>query len=373
MALALAACSPSATPSPSPPSAALPSPSPIESLAPSPASPPPAAAEVPFPDVSLIAAAATGELHALRAGRWERLAQPCPSGLATYSASIKHFHVSANGLRAWFQCDVAGPPGQTAQAFVFDLSTKQLLEVSGTSEMGLGPISPDGRFAIAAAVGDCSLPAPSCQTKHLLIDLGTSARHEILPSDYWLGLEMRWTSFGLTYFLPECSSSGCPGPDKAGTYRWDGAAWTKVSTHRVVDAASAERMLLERRRSLTDVDAPVTVIERTGTNERVLSHSGLTELGLALDESGVTVFRPDGRRSTTGAYVRYEGGREVKATSGGFLNPYHYTRSGNWLITVGDRFATGPSTVLQAYSLDRHLSATMTTDFPIVALAALGR
>jgi hypothetical protein len=124
VALVVMACSPSATPSPSPTllSAAPPSPSPIESFAPSPAPSAPAAAEVQFPDISRIAAAVTGEVHVLRAGRWERQAQPCPSGLATYTPPIRHFSVSANGQRVWLQCGFAGSPGETPRAFVYDIA-----------------------------------------------------------------------------------------------------------------------------------------------------------------------------------------------------------------------------------------------------------
>jgi hypothetical protein len=131
-------------------------------------------------------------------------------------------------------------------------------------------------------------------------------------------------------------------------------------------------MLLERRRSLSDFGDHVAVIERVRESERVLTQSG-SELGLALDETGVTVFRPSGPQGTIGSYVRYEAGREVRTTAGGF-NPYHYARSGSWVITVGDRIPTGSGgNLLHAYSLDRHLSATLQTSIPIVALRALGR
>jgi hypothetical protein len=243
--------------------------------------------------------------------------------------------------------------------------------VSGTSEVGLGPISPDGRFAIAHFFGDCPMPAPVCQTKSVLIDLDTNARREVLPSDYWMNTEMRWTPFGLTYFLPECSPAGCAGPDKAGTYLWDGAAWAKLSPHRLVDVATDGRMVLERRQSLSD-RAEVVVVERTGAAERLLTQTG-PELAVALDDGGVTAFRPREWLGSTGSYVRYEGGREVRVTAGE-LSTYLSARTGSWIVTVGERTPTGSDgSSLHAYSLDGRSRAAMVTPFPVVALRALGR
>ena len=102
-------------------------------------------------------------------------------------------------------------------------------------------------------------------------------------------MEMRWTALGLSYFLPECADAGCPGPGKAGTYLWNGNAWTKLSSDRLVAANGRDHHVFERRRSLTDREPLVILVERDGATERILSTGGGQELGLALLSDGRVV------------------------------------------------------------------------------------
>jgi hypothetical protein len=353
----LSACTPLASPTPT----VTPS-TPATSSA---AVPTVSAGNVLFPDLRLVAASSTGELYVLRNSQWVREAQVCPSGTATFSASIVDFKVSADGRRAWFRCDAAGPPGEPIHAFVYDFAGKAAREVTGASELGLGPISPDGRFVVLAALGDCPMPAPVCQSTRILVDLETQSRNVILPSAYWLSMEMRWTTFGLTYFMPECAPAGCTSPDKTGTFRWDGSQWTKISPYRLIDATATDRLLMESRRSLEVDQGAALVVERLGTSERVLTSSGL-ELGLSLDDRGATTFRLTAP-GATGTYVRYEDGRESAATPGNF-SPYLFTRAGDWIVSRDS--APGGAT-LWAYSISRRTIASRIAGISIVGLAAL--
>lgn len=291
-------------------------------------------------------------------------AQVCPDGIARYSGSVLDFRVSADGRRASFRCDAAGPPGQPVHAFVYDFTTKTAREISGFSELGIGPISPDGRFVVVHAPGECPMPAPVCQTTASLLDLETQSRSVILPSDYWFLMEMSWTSFGLTYFRPECAPAACTSADKAGTFRWDGSRWTKISAYRLVDAVSEDHLLFEKRRSNETEEASVMAIERIGAAERVLT-SAPPEYAVAIDALGVTTFRP----SVQGAYVRYVNGRETAVTVGTF-SPYafRHTRIGDWIVSIVSG-SGGPT--LWAYSLTQRTVATRRAEISIVALAGL--
>lgn len=247
--------------------------------------------------------------------------------------------------------------------FVYDFTTKTALEISGVTELGIGPVSPDGRFVVLPALGECP-PAPVCQMTASLLDLETQTRQVILPSDYWFLMEMSWTSFGLTYFRPECAPAGCTSADKAGTFRWDGSRWTKISPHRLVDAVSEDHLLFESRRSIETEEASVTVIERVGASERLLT-SAPPEYAVAIDALGVTTFRPSGQ----GAYVRYVNGRETGITPGTF-SPYafRHTRVGDWIVAL-DSGSGAPT--LWAYSLTQRTLASRRAGISIVALAGL--
>lgn len=322
-----------------------------------------------FPDLPLIAATSDGELRRYRAGSWELLAQVCPSGATTYSGSITSFHVSAGGAHAWFQCDRPGPTDPGRDAFVFDVATRTLDKVAGTSEIGLGPISPDGRQAVFGSLGDCPMPAPTCQTKWVLVDLATDARREILPSAYWLGMEMRWTADGLTYYRPECAEAGCAGPADAGTYRWNGAGWTRITPDRLIEVGPDGRMLLERRRSLSDPSSPVSVVERIGETERGLISrpDGSTRPALGFDGRAALVYLED-----DGVVARFEDGREVRrspARIGAFLR----IRSGDWFVTYQPAaFGSGVSTLF-AYSVTQGTVASRPAGIPIVGLGVAVR
>lgn len=377
--LLLSACTASTAPTTPEPSAARPT-TQTKTAAPSatvlPSTPPPspttgpAASTAAFPDLSLVAATSTGEIYVLRGGQWMREAQVCPDGVPVYSGSVLDFQVAAGGGHAWFRCDTPGPPGQTMRAFVYDFASKTAKEVfASNTEYSLGPISPDGRRVILALKGDCEPLAPVCRTKRVMLDVQTGERREILPDDYWAATEMRWTSFGLTYARAACWPAGCePDQAKLGTFRWDGSTWKRISADRMIEERADSRMLLERRRALVEFEDVITVLERAGTAERVLTQLGVSEFALGLDARGATTFRPDRAQGADGTFVRYEGGREVSTVRGRFWQPR--ARSGDWVLTVDYNTLTGTS--LWAYSLSQGIIASMRPTIRLVAIAGRG-
>jgi hypothetical protein len=134
------------------------------------------------------------------------------------------------------------------------------------------------------------MPAPVCQTRAVLIDVASKTERELLPSGYYLGATLEWTTLGLTLFQPECSDGGCSGTgDKGGTFVWDGSAFKKWSGLRFV-AKSGDWMLLERLTSFGREPRSVVIRGPQGEKELSAGHA------LAISDIGETLVWIPGPR-----------------------------------------------------------------------------
>jgi hypothetical protein len=170
---------------------------------------------------------------------------------------------------------------------------------TGTVASWSADVSPDGRSVAAFRLGGCPMPAATCQTRAVLIDVVTKTERELLPSAGHHGATLEWTALGLTLFQPECSDGPCAGADRAGTFVWDGSAFKKWSDLRLV-AKSGDWTLLERLTSFGR--EPRATIIRGPQGERELSAGH----ALAISSNGETLvwqpgpallirYAPDGR------------------------------------------------------------------------------
>ena len=351
-----------ATGAPSVAHSATPSPAPS-------ATPSAAPTTVAFPDVPIIIGTSEGELRRANGPGWDLVAKPCPSASPGTNA-ISALRLTADGLTALIQCAAAaGAGGDPGAGTVLLVDTTTGRVSPGPALDGgarIGPVSPDGRSVVVSERGDCPMPAPVCQTRSSLVDLRSGAKRELLASGYYLGLEMRWSSAGLTYFQPQCASAGCSGLDgRGGSYLWDGRGWSKISEDRLIDA-TATRALYERRHSLTAGPDGTKVVERTGGVDRVLTPAGVdTEVALALVDDRIYVWRP-GRTIYEGTLVVYEGGRVARETPGRFSGE-NVHRWGDWLIAT--ELSGAPSWALLAYSMTRDRFASRFANLWISGLA----
>jgi hypothetical protein len=157
---------------------------------------------------------------------------------------------------------------------------------SGTVASWSADVSPDGRFVAAFRPGGCPMPAATCQTRAVLIDVVSGIERELLPSGAYHGATLEWTTLGLTLFQPECSDGPCAGADRDGTFVWDGSGFKKWSDLRFV-AKSGDWTLLERLTSF--VREPRTTVISGPQGERELSAGH----ALAISASGETlVWQP---------------------------------------------------------------------------------
>jgi hypothetical protein len=256
---------------------------------------------------------------------------------------------------------------------VYDLGTKQKRALAGTSAAGVGPIAPDGNVVVIAGLGDCPMPAPVCQTRRYLLDLNTGDRQEVLPSDYWLDTEVRWTGAGLMYFRPACSSAGCAGPEKSGTYNYSFSTrrWLKISSDRLVFANGSDRSILERRGSLSD-QAPSALVEWFKGQERVLTPSGVQqEIAVAMLVDGRTVaWRPDRPGGIDGQIVVYRDGSESQSTRGRFSG---YMNAAVADVVLAGVLSGAPSWSIEAYSVSANAFASLVPPFSMEGMRPLPR
>lgn len=327
-----------------------------------------------FPDVRMIAGTATGDLQMYRGGTWVVEARICAS--ADSSNPIVALEVAPTGQNVFVQCGraIAGATDPDARdAFVYDVVTKQKRALAGTSAAGIGPIAPDGSSIVVAGLGNCPMPAPVCQTRRYLLDLNTGSRQELLPSDYWLDTEVRWTAAGLTYFLPECSSAGCAGTDKSGTYSYSFSTrrWMKITADRLVFANGVDRSIFERRGSLND-QAPAVVIEWFKGQERVLTPPGIQqEIAVGLLADGRTVaWRPDRAGSVEGLIVVYRDGRESQSARGRFSG---YLNASIADVVLAGVLSGAPSWSIEAYSVSANAFASLVPTFSLQQMRVLPR
>jgi hypothetical protein len=319
---------------------------------------------VAFPPVPLIAGTSTGELQIWRGGKWDLETKICSDPQPSGSA-ITALVVAADGATLFVQC-FSKPAGTSdldaRDAFIYDLVAKRKTAIAGTSALGIGPLSPDGRQLVVASAGDCPMPAPVCQTKRVLIEVASGSKREILPSDYWLGIEMRWTALGLTYFLPECAEAGCPGPQRSGTYLWNGSTWAKLSPDRLVATNGRDRHVFERRKSLNDRETSIVVVERVGTVDRVLTTAG-PEVALALMADGrIVTWRASPPGGFDGQVVVYRDGQEQRRTNGRFSS-YIFGTSSTWIVS--GELSGAPSWKIHAYSVDQDAFTLQTPPFSL--------
>jgi hypothetical protein len=222
---------------------------------------------------------------------------------------------------------------------------------SATHPSWTADISPDGRSAAAFRLGDCPMPAPVCQTRAVLIDVGSKTEREILPSGYHLGATIEWTALGLTLFQPECAEAGCAGPgERSGTFIWDGAAFKKWSDLRFV-AKSGDWTLLERLKSFGSEPRAIVIRGPQGEKELSAGHA------LAISSNGETLAWAPGPRLLT----RF-------APDGRVLWQAEF--EGNFIKMIGldALLAYSPTNKIELYDLKRMLRFVPTT--PILSAVA---
>jgi len=195
------------------------------------------------------------------------------------------------------------------------------------------------------------MPAPVCQTRWFILNLNTSSRQELLPSDYWLDTEVRWTGIGLTYFRPECSSSGCAGSQKSGTYYYNAALriWNRTSGDRMALTNGFDQFIYERRASLSD-QAPATLVEVIQGQERILTPAGVQQeiaVGLLADRRTIA-WRPDRPGGLDGQIIVYRDGRESQSARGRFSG---YMNATVVNVVIAGVLSGAPSWSLRAYSV----------------------
>jgi hypothetical protein len=170
---------------------------------------------------------------------------------------------------------------------------------TGTMASWSADVSPDGRSVAAFRLGACPMPAATCQTRAVLIDVVTKTERELLPSGGHHGATLEWTALGLTLFQPQCSDGPCAGADRAGTFVWDGSAFKKWSDLRFV-AKSGDWTLLERLTSFGREPRATIIRGPQGDRELSAGHA------LAIASNGETLvwqpgpallirYAPDGR------------------------------------------------------------------------------
>ena len=226
---------------------------------------------------------------------------------------------------------------------------------SGIHPSGTADVSPDGRSAAAFRLGDCTMPAPVCQSRAVLIDVASRSERQLLPSGYHLGATIEWTALGLTLFQPECAEAGCAGPgEKSGTFVWDGTAFNKWSELRFV-ARSGDWTLLEQLRSFGQ--EPRSVVIRGPQGEKALSAGH----ALAISDSGETLVWIPG----PGLLVRF-------ATDGRVL--WQATFDGTVLKVIGPNalLAVSPTNTIELYDLKRMVRFAATPPIPF-AVAGIAR
>ena len=326
---------------------------------------------MPFPDVALVATDTTGDLVVYRGGSWNVEATLCDDGSYDPAAALE---VAADGHTVLVTCPAPTSQWDTARraTFLYDVATKRsrtLPPIVG----GVAAMSPDASLVVVGGPGDCPMPAPVCQTRWYLRDLATGQQQDLLPSDYWLRIEFRWTAVGLTYFLPQCAEAGCPGVEKSGTYSYSFSTkrWMKISSDRLVLANGVDRTIFERRESLSE-RADSRVVEVYRGQERMLTTAGASqEVAVALLADGRTLaWRPDGAGALRGAIVSYRDGREERTTSGAFSS-YFNSSSGDIALSAATPF--GGAWVIYAYSSSADAFASMTLTFPFQSYRVLTR
>ncbi len=330
-----------------------------------------------FPDVPLVAGTAVGDLVRWRGGSWQLEAHVCPQDRG--QDPVTALSISADGRTALVQCargTGASFTDPAREAFVYDFTTKSARAIGGTTEIGIGPVDPNGTSAIVGVRGDCPAPAPTCQSRWLELDLVSGRTSQRLPSAYWYSVEFRWTALGLSYYLPSASNAGVQPTDRVGTFTFDGrtGAPIRFSDHRLIATDASAHAVLEGTTSLvlTNPRPPSAVIERIGTVEQVLTLSAVAEEHpvALLADGRIVAWRPDGPDSNeiNGRMVVYDRGRVVRETVGTFARG-DVLQAGDWLISK--LYRGGATYDLYAYSVSADSFVSRSAGVAIGALAVL--
>jgi len=335
--LMVVACAPpgadlSATGSPSAIASLAPSASPSPTTSPSATTSPfaEAAAGTEWPAVVVYTVTADGVAHRIdRTGTTDlpRICDGQPVGAIA----------RADGEALLVRCDAVSSD-EDAMA-VLDLASGRVTRLASRPFRSF-PVawSPDGGSLAYFRLGNCPMPAPVCQTRGVIADVGTGAEREILPSDYHLGTELAWTSGGLRMFQPECAEAGCFPPERVGTFLWDGTRFNKVSDLRLVASDGAQFSLYERLRSLSDPSGVRNVILRDGQTEQNLTAVGPREFAIDLLGAGhALAWRPDDADTTglLGTLREYDPHARMLWNRPAKLYPRGAARIGDTVVSTG--------------------------------------
>lgn len=361
--VACAATPPAAQSSPT----ASPAPSSTETLAPI-ATASPSRSPTAFPDLPLVAVTTSGALERYAGGSWVIESQLCDGRSDRRATTLEALN---DGRQLFGVCAGSAVGDAELDLVLYDVAAKTKRALGTVKGLGIGAASPDATRVVVRAEGDCPMPAPVCQTRAYLHDTQTGADAPLLPSDYWLRIEFRWTPVGLTYFVPYCAEAGCPGAERSGTYSYSFSThlWSKVSSDRLVFANGVDRGVWERRQSLFEA-AESRVVEIYKGQERILTAANVKqEIAVALLSDGrVLAWRPDEPGRYAGVIVTYRDGREERTTPGQFSD-YLVTNAGD--IVLSAALIGAPAWVIYSYSAATNTFATMTPNIALERLAVV--
>jgi hypothetical protein len=249
------------------------------------------------------------------------------------------------GLLAWCR----GTSVDTADLRLISIPDGRVTQLASDTRVSWpADVSPDGRSVAAFRAGECVPGPPVCQTRAVLIDVASKTEREILPSGYPLGATLEWNALGLALFQPECAEAGCAGPEKSGTFVWDGSMFKKWSDLRFI-ARSGDWTLLERLNAF--YVGPRAVIVRGPQGETTLSDGH----ALSIASNGETlVWRPGTPAEQRGTLLRL-------APDGRVL--WHAELVGTVLKMIGldALLAVSPTNRIELYDLKRMLRFAPTT------------
>jgi hypothetical protein len=169
-------------------------------------------------------------------------------------------------------------------------------------------------------------------------------------------------------FQPECGDAGCFGPERVGTFRWDGARFNKISDQRLIATDGVRYSLYERVRSRTDPSDIRNVILRDGQTDRNLTAGGPVEYALDLLGDGhALAWRPDDVGGQMDGNLReYDSQGQVIWSRAAKINP-------TWTSHLGDVLVSGVlggAQGIAAYIYDLRRNVRFIVPLPTTVFAA---
>ncbi len=236
-----------------------------------------------FPDVNLIAGTAVGTIYRVDRGQVVGSAQVCGG------EAVLAMRVSPSGRSVLVVC--GGTP--TGQAVVVDAVTLAVGPESQAvlSRDDVAAWAPDERSIALLQAAACAAQLPACPMHVSLWDLARGTTRVIRP-DAPLTSNLRWTSAGLSVWVPQGSSEG--------TVIWDGQTWISYSPRLLWLADTSGNALLVEA---SPGSSGGRVWKRVGRDEHVLSAPGDIEYPAALDGDRALVTR----EQPQAAVVSYRG------------------------------------------------------------------